>query len=516
MADSPYTLNKLINLDEEFASIPSAILINEWMAVGKSATQLIEEISDTTDEASLVAKCGCSNKDGLIGDIYLNSGVRCIHCGEEASMSIGSRIQNDIWIGSGNSVGPVLHPTVYRMLQTKMGSRATNGVKLLDIILNVKAKIPDQYKSTITGQGFKWFYDNFDYIIDTFICTKTSGVQAVDDRLYKVFLSTFRDSLFTTHLPMASKYIQPISVENKKRCVDTSTTKLVSAVVDLGANILISDVLGTTQRETEANFYAIYVKYTDYLKSLIHTRASKKTGVFRKTIYGSRLQCSSRTVILPFTGEHDIDEIHLPWQVTVETWKPHLANVLIKSNGRTHAEALDILQRARSYYIFEVDLAIQKIIKDSTHKGLPGKFNRNPILSYLGILLLFCTKGSPGFKQDPCKKYWALREEHPYLSHSEILESFDIEYDPINLIRDKTYRVSPTLAKGPNFDFDGDEMNFVPIFESGLVDAFMNLHPKRRTLNHSCIEAGGGNVTLMSQQFLQLNGFLLEKAHRLK
>ena len=55
---------------------------------------------------------------------------------------------------------------------------------------------------------------------------------------------------------------------------------------------------------------------------------------------------------------------------------------------------------------------------------------------------------------------------------------------------------------------DGDEINMVPIFEMSEVPKYMRLSPAHRTISSEKLEMNGGDVTLSSQQFCILSGWL--------
>lgn len=63
-------------------------------------------------------------------------------------------------------------------------------------------------------------------------------------------------------------------------------------------------------------------------------------------------------------------------------------------------------------------------------------------------------------------------------------------------------------TNGPNLDFDGDEINIIPIFEMGEVPKYQRLSPSHRFISNSNLEVDGGDITLSSQQYCILSGWI--------
>lgn len=55
---------------------------------------------------------------------------------------------------------------------------------------------------------------------------------------------------------------------------------------------------------------------------------------------------------------------------------------------------------------------------------------------------------------------------------------------------------------------DGDEINLVPIFEMEEVPKFMRLYPAHRFISNDKLMMNGGDVTLSSQQYCILSGWV--------
>ena len=256
-------------------------------------------------------------------------------------------------------------------------------------------------------------------------------------------------------------------------------------------------------------------------------------------MFGSRSHCSARSVAIPITEPHDSDEIYFPWKLGIMVYKYHLISILENKKNMTTFEAYNRVMNAVNVYDHEIDIIMQEMINDCKQirtksgfriKGLPILLNRNPTLRIGSIQLLFVTRIKPGLKSDP---YAELNSNH---SASEVVVSSshnddfgdDWKGDMLSLLPDDTHyneiaekltsyvddgavAVSPCIVKGPNLDFDGDEVNIIPIFEMDEVEKYLRLHPAHRFISNSELKADLGDVTLSSQQFAILSAFINDK-----
>jgi hypothetical protein len=246
--------------------------------------------------------------------------------------------------------------------------------------------------------------------------------------------------------------------------------------------------------------YTAYKSYIAYIVEIISTKMAGKYGHFRKHMFGARFHGTFRAVIAPFSTPHRGDELHIPWVIGVSTFKTHLINILLSSQKYTFVEVIDKVHIAMSMYDRDVDLALQKLVREAGYKtldkttgkkiwidlpGFPVLFNRNPSLATGSILLMYITKVKPCLRENPS--------------------------DPDNVnIGDPTITVSPLVFSCLNADCDGDALNAECLFEIGSVADFSALHPSSHILSYVKPEVST-LIKHSKQALVMLNSYLYDK-----
>lgn len=136
-----------------------------------------------------------------------------------------------------------------------------------------------------------------------------------------------------------------------------------------------------------AKFYDVYMKQ----------RLSKKPGMFRRHVFGSRLHFSARSVITSLSDPHHWQELHIPWGLATQLLKYHIINKLLK-RGYSANDALHFVYSNVLRYNAELDQIFQELINESPGgSGIPVIFSRNPTLQRGSMQQFYITK----VKTDP-------------------------------------------------------------------------------------------------------------------
>lgn len=497
--EKQYTLPRIGNLDELFMTTENTIVLND-IIVAMSSEEIVDvlcEVSSADDDLEMVARCSCRKTTSNYKD-----GVTCKYCGTVCELSFGNIVKNDIWVSTPTQIIGVLNPQVYLILKVWLGTCEKESI--IETLLDSKLPIPKKLSVIIPHQGFNAFYHNFDAIISYFAYVYRPTATKENTPYILELLRRYKDEIWCTHLPLVSKALQPITtMGNNNRYVDPTVMLLMKCITNLKTAIIDVELTDSELKRVERNFFKVYLIFIEYTSSLVKEKLAEKKAILRKHCFGTRFHCSARTVCVPIVGEHYGDEVHIPWSIGVHVWATHLAAMLTIRYHYSTNKAYTKVSKAINVYDYQVDVCMQTLIKESPYKGLPIILNRNPSLRLGAIQLQFVTKVGPMLKADPCHIV-TVDENGLSLERAKRVVPEEVQL----LLLDNTIKVSPLIINAPNADFDGDELNFLPIFEMDMVERFMVIHPSQRMISSKRLEVDGGDVTLSSQNFTNLTGWV--------
>lgn len=535
-----YVLPSIVDFDDLFTRTPGTTVFNDIM-LDRTPEEVVDILCDvSTEHTDSVATCQCQE---LSGNYY--EGSRCKVCGTLCENDLAISIRNDSWLQIPLSIKAALNPQAFRVLLKWFGKIQSHHV--LKQLLNMQLpKEPIANTPFFTGMGFNWFYDNFNVVCDFFLNSHPSATGRAMAPLMRRFLQKTGRALWCTKLPILSRVIQPITRASKNiRYADSDIKNLMTSIFTLRSILLAERMMKFSADHVDRNFFKVYIEFVAYTDNIIREKMSRKEGAFRKHIFGSRSHCTCRSVVVPNTEPHDSDEVYLPWKIGLSVYKIHILSVLAKRPGMNVFSAYNRFMNAINIYDHEIDLIMQGLIQDCRtnpiypQKGLPILFNRNPSLQIGSIQLLFVTRIKPALKFDPTvattpPTYQLVSmnadadeldspatNELPFgvigngfsMASTDIFGVDDVEALKVidrlaGYVDDGTIVVSPMIVRGLNLDFDGDEVNIMPIFEMAQVSYFDRLRPAHRFISAKDLSFDGGDVMVSSQQFCLFNSWV--------
>ena len=403
-----------------------------------------------TGDLTFVAQCKCGFMSGNyhLGDI-------CPKCKTKVETSFANEINIKAWLEIPETLPPFLHPVAYRVLNNWIGI-AKHKTSILDSIMNVEADLPPPYNNGSLCQGMWNFYNNFWDII-RYIASTHKGQKAQGDSIIMKFLETYKDCLFTRHVPILNQSLHILTHNGSMTYNDESSKHILKACIEL------DEVIKQQRHQPKMNkFYFdqqvfnAYKAWMDYTNSVIDDKIIHKSGFIRKNILGTRLHWTGRGVIVPIINRHWADEIELPWRMVVGLFKLEILNKLrlnygfdlntalkywqqaqigIKDgmeNDREKAQVLECIQYVKS--------CLDQLLAECPFKGFPIIMGRNPTLRHGALQLFFMRR----YKTD---------------------------------LTDDTIGMSPFSISCPNADFDGDSLYLASIKEAATVVDLMKIHP---------------------------------------
>lgn len=381
---------KILDFDTYYKESIDTILLNKLnYSSSDYAKELHSHIFSNSDDMDMVATCMCGR---YRGDFY--EGMKCTDCNTYVSnnFDIDIALKHKSWLTMPEGIPGVLNPTAYFVLATWLSSKTDNYI---DNILNTKIPLHPSLEGVVLGRGFKYFYDNFDFIMNFFMTQHGPTIQSVSKSskipYIKYFIATNRQKIFCTKLPVLSNLLHPVTTDKEEhsyKYVDKSCEDLFNAIGDL-AHLEFSPLKNRSLSTTDRIMYNAYKSYITYIKDIDDTRLNGKRALIRGHLFGARYHFSFRSVITPITGEHDFDDLLIPWKICVNSLKIHILGRLLATGKMNLGDAIAKHRKALFSYDADIHAIMQRFIDESPYKGLPVLYNRNPSLKRGSIQLLF-------------------------------------------------------------------------------------------------------------------------------
>lgn len=472
--DTTLVQTNLVDYDALFFMDPDAKVIpcGEQSTISKSQSKehIQSMFQDGTKDLNFVATCECGN---LVGNFY--EGVQCSKCGTVVKTNFAEKLKYRVWLEIPEFCPPILHPVFYSVFDRWLGN--CDRINIMTSLLNIDTELPPTLAKFGLGQGFKYFYENFDDIVNFFLNNfpplKSTSARKKSVGIFE-FVQKYRHIAFIRHIPILNQALHLLTASGTMMYSDDCCAAILNCKIELSNLIYLHQNGPTNHKFLDLRLWEVYNSFIEYVKAIEKFKLYSKSGYIRKMVLGARIHCSARAVIVPITEEHHYDEIHLPWKLGVTILKLEIINVLMNRHNYTMPEALAKHSGALAMYDQDIDNILQILIneckEDTGYRGLPFLVGRNPTLRLCSIQLLFATKIKTDFNDD-------------------------------------TLGISPLIVTAPNADYDGDAMYSTPIKEMDMVPTLMRIHP--------CVAALGGDspgisgdICITKQAAINLNCWL--------
>lgn len=406
----------LIDLNDLFRRTPHARIVNnETLTSQKLSKEFTDAIYSNSDgELGFVPTCQCGNIKGVT-----KLGLYCTLCQTECSEQFTDTLSHVSWIGLPDNLAPVLHPIWYMILKN-WSSVGRRSISVVDIILNPLEEIPEDLQSFITGRGFKWFYEHHDEVLNFLLYKYPKTSKKSSAKWVEIFREVYQGEMFTRYLPILHNSLHPLKNNGGTlNYVDSTSKEILSAVIDLSAEIYKQHATSVNVRSFNKTMFDIYTRIMAYYNALISEKLGGKTALLRKHCYGSRVHFSARSVIVPHAEIIEQDHVILPWGIIVSGLKLPILNYLMNKHYKSFNEALSIFMRSLIRYDELVDQCIHRFICDSPGGYLSIAIGRNPTLRYGSIIQ--CKVGPEDYKKDPKDQTIAI--------NAGIVDPMNADYD---------------------------------------------------------------------------------------
>lgn len=437
---------ELINYRQVMDRLPTPpVIVNQDIEHGTIAGKIeLDRLIRTTydgDALSIIPSCECG---------FLNSAqhrhVICPECKTPCETATEKPIQSKLWLRAPAGVRALMNPIAWLVLDEAF---TVGGVSVLqyltrpDYVISNDKSLVHRLRGANIVRGWNAFVDNFDhYIALLYSLDIYKPFRNGQTRDYVgEFIQQNRHLIFTEFLPIPNK----LAIVAERTDVGTYSDESTANVQEAVLTILALDETsgGSSMRVKENATSRCIAQLAAYYDLQFKLSIGKKEGWNRKHIFGTRSPHTGRGVISSLTENHDYDEIHVPWAFAIALFELDILGKLMRLGYAPDDANLVVISAISGNDPITFTLMekiLDELITEHPLGKIPVVFQRNPSLARLSAQCLFITK----VKKDPA----------------------------IN-----TISMGINVVKGPNADFDGDELNLLRIPDGYFLEGLSRLAP---------------------------------------
>lgn len=390
---------EMINYDRLYESVSDhAILVNTFNVRNDAEKERLNQLLYTEydgDTLDTMPTCDCSKLRG-----EYNKGIRCPECGTIVVSVTERPMESLLWIKAPSGVTGFISPAAWNVLNSVFRYRGVHMIRwLADPTYTPKKNVDksdplfDKFRDIGWKRSINYFIEHFDEAVNLMF-DKRVVKPIARLRRTEQFIEENRDRFFPTYLPIPNRTI----FITEKTAMGTYADNVMYSAIDAVRTMtsLDSGIGPATQRIKENRTVKVVNQLSTYYGEYTKNNLSKKPGMFRRQIYGSRLDFSGRAVISSLSHPHAYDELHFPWGLAVMMLKTHITNKLLR-RGMTPSQSEEFLMLHTTKYHPLLETVFKELIDEHPQKRLPVLFQRNPSLVRGSAQQLYISK----IKNDP-------------------------------------------------------------------------------------------------------------------
>lgn len=377
--------------EERFSNLSrSPVYVNDMdlkTTEGRERLQAMIYTKYEGDALSVLPTCDC----GTLSGNYVLGSV-CRQCNTEVVSSTERKIESALWMRVPNGVKAFVNPVIWNILAERF---TPSSVNLLEWVCNPLSQIPAHKVAVLKRldgydfpRGFNNFVEHFDAIFEMLIlvCQNEDNRKRMEE--LRAFVTQFRDRIFTRYLPMPSKIGFILETNSVAKFGDLASAPAIDAMKTIAS--IENSVKPLNLKSKELRVLKANMLLAEFYSHFSGDIISPKKGVLRQHVYGGRLHFTMRAVITSLTEPHRFDEIHAPWSHSIQIFKVHLTNKLLR-RGFTPIQIQRVLLHAVNNYNPLLDEIFKEIIYEAGPKGFPTILQRNPSLERGSAQLVYIT-----------------------------------------------------------------------------------------------------------------------------
>lgn len=359
--------------------------------------------------------CECGMTHGRI-----NHGLICNYCGKVVKYK-DDDITKTGWIVLDTDY--IIHPNLFKSLEAFVGPAKFDKIIKPDIVVDsngmpVKKQVT-KIEDSFRGIGIVGFREKFYQIMSYYLAKYPNKKNYYDD------IMANRDKIFISSIPVFSTKLRPTKLDSSGSLKYEKTNENYALIARLVAECNKRGLdIDEYEKDKFDKLYFIQIEYNKIYTELKDILAKKKGDI--RSAVGGRYSFSARAVI-----KQDVslkpDQIKLPYAALCELLQQTIINIIVRTYSCTYSEAYKKWYKASIGYDKVIYDIIMGLINDGP--GLPVLINRNPTISFGGIMFVRCVG--------------------------------------INL--DYTMSVSVLILKPLAADFDGDSLNILYLYNQDFI-----------------------------------------------
>lgn len=307
------------------------VIINDLPCTTESDKEKIKELTLTqltSDTLSIIPTCGgtCNSTRGQYA-----LGRICPICKNEVRSTIGGSARSILWMRAPNGIDKLVNIVVWNMLSSYFTKSNYNAIAwLTDSAYAPNNREPieiEKLRARGHDRDLNYFVRNFDDIFEDLMeIFEEKRAKPFSD--LRDFIASVRDIMFTKYLPLPSKNLfitdkTILGIWMESAIQEALDTIYHFVSIDLDFYDKNPKVIANRTARVLARQGVFYHKY-------IATNLQPKPGHYRRCILGSRDIFSGRGVIISETGDHDCNEVGIPWRIAVPMYQHHLIGKLMR------------------------------------------------------------------------------------------------------------------------------------------------------------------------------------------
>ena len=414
---------EFLNLDKYLRSCSGDILfVNDLnffsMDDINTVNTTLMTVYNNNESISTKPSCDCGNLVGqyMVGKVCEDCGTKCVQPHE--------KVKPLLWLRAYDPNIKFLNPSFWIMLTRMLHKNIDYLRYFCDTKYNPPVDLPDYVvgiKNLLNGvRDYQNTMDNIPniliYLLNHSKFKEYDKQQALNMMLH--IYNTKKEDLFSIHLPIINKKLFVVENTTKGKFINLINSEVVDVVMTwlklCSEGFITPKRLSNTMGSVMSNLSNLY--YTYFKEHIV-----KKTGMFRKHVYGARSHFTFRNVIVSVPGKHQHDALVIPWVVGLTAFRPHVLNKLMK-RGYNFKAANAMIYRAVKTYNQEISEILDELIAEAPDKKIRVLSHRNPSLKQGSSMYCYIS----AFNKDP---------------------------------KDYSIKLSALIAKPSNADYDGKIFN---------------------------------------------------------
>ena len=315
-------------------------------------------------------------------------GLKCEVCGEPVEF-MDDNFSMFGWICLKDPYY-LIHPNLYMSLAFFIGEKAfTNIITYVDKKdedgHDLETKKPKD--EPFYGIGMIEFHNRFDEILEYYRVKKPNKKDYYDNIIKD------KDKVFTQSIPVFTSHLRPYRLSGATLTFE-STNAIYNMLASLVAKINDDKLIMNRKPKPKNMLLAdAQKKYKELYDEIIKIISGKKGSI--RQLFGGRYNFTARSVIVP-GPDMRIDEVSLSYQCLCGLLQQRIINILHKSYSMKYNDAYKLLYENMHQENPMIRQIIEGIIK-SYDRGIPILINRNPTISYGGIIQMYVVKICTGY-----------------------------------------------------------------------------------------------------------------------